>query len=468
MTAMTAATLDLLSGGRFRLGLGVSGPQVSEGWHGVRFAEPLARTRAYVEVVRSALARETVRHAGPHHPLPLPDGPGKALRLGLAPGRASTSRSTWPPSARKNLELAGEIADGWLAVFFDPDFARRAARPRRGPAGPRAGLDLDGFDVVATVPLSVGADPQTCADPVRAYAALYVGGMGSREQNFYFSLAVRMGFARRGRRGPGPLPVRTPARRRGRGPVRARRPDLAARRPGPDRRGAGPARGRRRHDLRARPVRRHARRAARPRSPSRPRRWQTGRVTIHSEHPFAEAAGDRGPLRRFRGRMVVAGQRLDGLGGRAPGGLDGVVVPARGRRARPRCWGCVDEDSDLADLLTRAERRAGVVVNLLDLGAAGAGRRVRGPGARRRAGSFRLGGVDGLRVGSGAGRLGGLGRRPARRGPPDHAGWGLLVRATVEHVELFDAADGRAARPRPRPLPRGRPGLTRGGAGSDH
>src|SRR4051794_21770686 len=87
MTAMTAATLDLLSGGRFRLGLGLSGPQVSEGWHGVRFADPLARTRAYVEVVRSALARETVHHEGPHFPLPLPDGRGKALRLGVRPPR---------------------------------------------------------------------------------------------------------------------------------------------------------------------------------------------------------------------------------------------------------------------------------------------------------------------------------------------------------------------------------------------
>lgn len=193
LTAMTAATLDLLSGGRFRLGLGVSGPQVSEGWHGVRFAAPLARTRAYVEVVRSALARETVRHEGPHHPLPLPDGPGKPLRLGLRPLRAHVPLYL-AAVGPKNLELAGEIADGWLAVFFDPEHA--SAQLEHVRAG-RAilGRDLDGFDVVPTVPLSVGADLRACADPVRAYAALYVGGMGSREQNFYFSLAVRMGFA---------------------------------------------------------------------------------------------------------------------------------------------------------------------------------------------------------------------------------------------------------------------------------
>ena len=192
MTAMTAATLDLLSGGRFRLGLGVSGPQVSEGWHGVRFAAPLARTRAYVEVVRSALARETVRHGGPHHPLPLPDGPGKALRLGLRPVREHVPLYL-AAVGPKNLELAGEVADGWLAVFFDPSSAdEQLGHLRAGRA--HVGLGLDGFDVVPTVPLSVGPDPEACADPVRAYAALYIGGMGSREHNFYFSLAERMGF----------------------------------------------------------------------------------------------------------------------------------------------------------------------------------------------------------------------------------------------------------------------------------
>lgn len=192
MTAMTAATIDLLSGGRFRLGLGVSGPQVSEGWHGVRFAEPLTRTRAYVEVVRAALARETVRHPGPHFPLPLPDGPGKALRLSFQPVRDRVPLYLAAVGPR-NLALAGEVADGWLAVFFDPTTAdEQLDRLRAGRA--RAGLGLEGFDVVPTVPLSVGPDPRTCAEPVRAYAALYVGGMGSREQNFYFSLAARMGF----------------------------------------------------------------------------------------------------------------------------------------------------------------------------------------------------------------------------------------------------------------------------------
>jgi F420-dependent oxidoreductase-like protein len=196
MTGMTAATIDLLSGGRFRLGLGVSGPQVSEGWHGVRFAEPLARARAYVEVVRAVLARETVRHEGRHFPLPLPDGPGKALRLSFRPVREHVPLYL-AAVGPKNLALAGEVADGWLAIFFDPASAEeqlmhvREGRARTGLDGPDA---LDGFDVVATVPLSVGPDPVAAAEPVRPYAALYVGGMGSREQNFYFSLAVRLGF----------------------------------------------------------------------------------------------------------------------------------------------------------------------------------------------------------------------------------------------------------------------------------
>jgi F420-dependent oxidoreductase-like protein len=192
LTAMTAATLDTLSGGRFRLGLGVSGPQVSEGWHGVRFDKPLARTREYVEIVRMALGRKVVRHEGEFFTLPLPDGPGKALRLTVHPVREHLPiylAAVGP----KNLELAGEIADGWLAIFFSPEFAGEALDHLRiGRA--RAGKDLSDFDVVPTVPVVVGDDLTACAEPVRAYSALYVGGMGSREKNFYNQLAVRMGY----------------------------------------------------------------------------------------------------------------------------------------------------------------------------------------------------------------------------------------------------------------------------------
>ncbi|GAA2829607.1 LLM class F420-dependent oxidoreductase [Kribbella solani] len=190
MTAMTAATLDRLSNGRFRLGLGVSGPQVSEGWHGVRFAQPLQRTREYVDIVNSALRRETVAYEGKYFTLPLPDGPGKALKLTVRPIRDHVPvylAAVGP----KNLELAGEIADGWLGILNDPGFlGEQLAHIRTG-----RGRELDGFDVVASVPLMPGADPQAAADPIRGYAALYIGGMGSREKNFYNALAVRMGYA---------------------------------------------------------------------------------------------------------------------------------------------------------------------------------------------------------------------------------------------------------------------------------
>jgi F420-dependent oxidoreductase-like protein len=191
-TAMTAATLDMLSAGRFRLGLGVSGPQVSEGWHGVRFDHPLGRTREYVAIVRAALARKTVRHHGEHFTLPLPDGPGKPLKLSLHPVR-ETIPIYLAAVGPKNLELAGDIADGWLAIFFLPEYATESM------AYITTGLERSGrtradFDVVAGVPAVVGDDLAACADELRAYAALYVGGMGSRERNFYNQQAVRMGF----------------------------------------------------------------------------------------------------------------------------------------------------------------------------------------------------------------------------------------------------------------------------------
>ncbi|MBW4718241.1 LLM class F420-dependent oxidoreductase [Saccharothrix obliqua] len=193
MTAMTAATLDTLSGGRFRLGLGVSGPQVSEGWHGVRFDKPLGRTREYVDIVRAALRRDKLRYDGEHYRLPLPDGPGKALTLTVHPVREHIPvylASVGP----KNVELTGEIADGWLAVFFSPEHSGPSLDALRAGRA-KAGRTLDGFDVVPTVPLRVGDDWRDCADHVRPYAALYVGGMGSRAKNFYNDLAARMGYA---------------------------------------------------------------------------------------------------------------------------------------------------------------------------------------------------------------------------------------------------------------------------------
>jgi F420-dependent oxidoreductase-like protein len=190
--AMTAATLDSLSGGRFRLGLGVSGPQVSEGWHGVRFDKPLERTREYVDIVNMALRRERVKYEGKHYVLPLPDGPGKALQLTVHPVRdhIPTYLASVGP---KNLELTGELFDGWLAIFYSPEYAKESlGHIETGRA--KVGKTMEGFDVVPSMPMIVGDDQHACADTIRWYAALYIGGMGSREKNFYNQLAVRMGF----------------------------------------------------------------------------------------------------------------------------------------------------------------------------------------------------------------------------------------------------------------------------------
>lgn len=191
-TAMTAATLDTLSGGRFRLGLGVSGPQVSEGWHGVRFEKPLTRTREYVAIVKMALARERVRFEGEFFTLPLPDGPGKALTLTVHPVREHIPIYL-AAIGPKNLELAGEIADGWLAIFYAPEYGHELMASL-GAGRAKAGRDMSDFDVVPTVPVVIGDDIDACANQIRAYAALYIGGMGSRDKNFYNQLASRMGF----------------------------------------------------------------------------------------------------------------------------------------------------------------------------------------------------------------------------------------------------------------------------------
>src|ERR1700761_9565433 len=193
MTAMTAATLDSLSGGRFRLGLGVSGPQVSEGWYGVKFDKPLARTREYVEIVRKAMTRERLTHDGEHWTLPLPGGPGKPIKLTVHPQREHIPLYI-AAIGPKNLEQTGEIADGALLIFPSADHLEETAiRPLRA-GREKAGLTMDGFDVCPTLPLALGEDVDALADVFRPYTALYVGGMGSRKQNFYNQLAGRMGY----------------------------------------------------------------------------------------------------------------------------------------------------------------------------------------------------------------------------------------------------------------------------------
>ncbi|MFD8326661.1 LLM class F420-dependent oxidoreductase [Streptomyces lydicus] len=195
MTAMTAATLDSLSGGRFRLGLGVSGPQVSEGWYGVKFDKPLARTREYVEIVRKAMARERLSYEGAHWTLPLPGGPGKPLKLTVHPQREHIPLYI-AAIGPKNLTQTGEIADGALLIFPSVEHLEETALSHLRAGREKAGRTMDGFDVCPTLPLAVGADKDVSAlaDMFRPYTALYVGGMGSPKQNFYNQLAQRMGY----------------------------------------------------------------------------------------------------------------------------------------------------------------------------------------------------------------------------------------------------------------------------------
>ncbi|MBV9801907.1 MAG: LLM class F420-dependent oxidoreductase [Solirubrobacterales bacterium] len=192
MTAMTAATLDLLSDGRMLLGLGTSGPQVAEGWHGQRFGRQLARTRDYVAVLRMALARERVDYQGETLELPLPDGPGKALKLMISPvqERIPIYLAAIGP---KNTALAGEIADGWIPIFFSPEHVSEVRAPLEEGAA-RSGRSLKDFDIAPTVNTFVSDDREGARDRMRPFLALYIGGMGSRKQNFYNQLVERYGF----------------------------------------------------------------------------------------------------------------------------------------------------------------------------------------------------------------------------------------------------------------------------------
>jgi F420-dependent oxidoreductase-like protein len=190
-TAMAAATLDVLSGGRFRLGLGVSGPQVSEGWYGVPFAKPVTRTREYVEIVRQALARTPLEYEGSEYTLPLPGGQGRALKLLAKPvqERIPVYLGAVGPRA---VEQTGEIADGWLPFMVDPRHADMVFEPLdRGLAN--AGRTRADIDIAAAVALAVDDDVSAARDAVRPWLAFYLGAMGSREKNFYVDLAERTG-----------------------------------------------------------------------------------------------------------------------------------------------------------------------------------------------------------------------------------------------------------------------------------
>src|SRR6184192_3715425 len=186
-TAMTAATLDLLSGGRFLLGLGTSGPQVVEGWHGEPWGKPLTKTREYVELVRKALRREPLELDGDQYQVPYrgedATGLGKPLKLMLRPHRAEIPIYLAALSP-KNVALAFEIADGWLPIFFSPERARSAFEF----------TDRDGFEIAPSVMVVVSDDLEIARDWVRPVLALYVGGMGAKGANFYNALVSRYGY----------------------------------------------------------------------------------------------------------------------------------------------------------------------------------------------------------------------------------------------------------------------------------
>ena len=194
MTAMTAATIDQISNGRMILGIGSSGPQVSEGWHGVRFGKQLARTRDYVAVLRMALARERLEYSGETLELPLPDGPGKALKLtiGTVQDQVPIYIAAIGP---KNTQLTGEIADGVIPTLFSPEHVA-VMRDELQIGVDRAGngKTLADIDIAPTVQVYVSDNLEDARNLMRPFIGLYVGGMGSREQNFYNQLVRRYGF----------------------------------------------------------------------------------------------------------------------------------------------------------------------------------------------------------------------------------------------------------------------------------
>jgi F420-dependent oxidoreductase-like protein len=199
MTAMTAMTLDQLSGGRMLLGLGLSGPQVVEGWHGQPYGKPLAKTREYVEIVRQILAREQpLVHTGQHYQIPYQGadatGLGKPLKS-ILHGRRDLPIYL-AAIGPKNVELAAEVAAGWLPIFFSPRHYDEVFRAsvEAGLARAGGGKSLANFDIAPSVPVVVGDDVDTCRATVKPFLALYVGGMGARGRNFYYDLVSRYGY----------------------------------------------------------------------------------------------------------------------------------------------------------------------------------------------------------------------------------------------------------------------------------
>ncbi|WP_017935000.1 LLM class F420-dependent oxidoreductase [Nocardioides sp. Iso805N] len=197
--AMAAMTMDHLSEGRFALGLGVSGPQIVEGWYGAPFPRPLARTREYVDIVRQTLARDQpVVSAGPHYPLPHPGGAGlgKPLRLITHPRRPG------PPillaaEGPRNVELVAEIGDGWLPILFSPRQVDDALEQlSRGWSRPGARRTAEDFEILPMASVAIDDDIEAAADRLRPALALYIGGMGAKGANFHAEKFARLGYER--------------------------------------------------------------------------------------------------------------------------------------------------------------------------------------------------------------------------------------------------------------------------------
>jgi F420-dependent oxidoreductase-like protein len=192
--AMAGATIDKLSGGRFLFGFGPSGPQVSEGWYGVPYAKPWGRTREYIEVVREILAREgPVDHQGQHYQLPLPGGEGKALKLNFHPER-NRIPVFLGAIGRKSVELAAEIADGWIPIFFSVDAFEQTWGEHLEAGFAKGGRQRSDLEVSPSLQVAIGGDLDAAKAVVKAGLVLYFGGMGSRKTNFYVDLAHRFGF----------------------------------------------------------------------------------------------------------------------------------------------------------------------------------------------------------------------------------------------------------------------------------
>ncbi len=192
--AMAGATIDKLSGGRFLFGFGPSGPQVSEGWYGVPYSKPWGRTREYIEVVREIIAREgPVNHQGEHYQLPLPDGEGKPLKLNFHPERNEIPVFVGA-IGRKSVEMAAEICDGWIPIFFSVDAFQETWGEHLEAGFAKGGRQRSDLEVSPSLQVAIDGDLEAAKNVVKAGLVLYFGGMGSRKTNFYVDLAHRFGF----------------------------------------------------------------------------------------------------------------------------------------------------------------------------------------------------------------------------------------------------------------------------------